>query len=132
MLVRRYASDSVRHRIETHTKISPFIQALDKRAFPLLLAIRLAPVLVYSWTNALFAISRLSLGKYMLGTVIGAIPRVAAGFAAGQAGLSIVQQLRQGMAPGVVTWIILGGAIVSIGDVGCRGEGLDRFDPPQG
>jgi len=122
LVVRRFASQTVRNRIETNPNLSPFIQALDKRAFPLLLAVRLAPVLVYSWTNALFAISRLSLSKYVLGTAIGAIPRVAAGFAAGQAGLSIVQKLRQGLVPGFATWIILGGAILSIGLLGILGK----------
>lgn len=122
LLVRKFASGTVRVRIESNPRLSPFIQALDKRAFPLLLAIRLAPVLVYSWTNALFAISRLSLGKFALGTALGGIPRVAAGFAAGQAGLSIVQELRKGLAPGVATWIILGGAVVSIGMLGIAGK----------
>jgi uncharacterized membrane protein YdjX (TVP38/TMEM64 family) len=122
LMVRRFASHAVRNRIETNPKLAPFIEALDKRAFPLLLAVRLAPVLVYSWTNALFAISRLSLSKYVLGTAIGGFPRVVAGFAAGQAGLSIVQKLRQGLVPGVATWIILGGAVLSIGLLGVLGK----------
>jgi uncharacterized membrane protein YdjX (TVP38/TMEM64 family) len=122
VLVRRFASGSLRSRIESNPKLAPFIQVLDKRAFPLLLAIRLAPVLIYSWTNALFAISSLSLPRYVLGTLVGAIPRVVAGFAAGQAGLSIVQELRRGLVPGTDTWILLGGALVSIGILGFVGK----------
>lgn len=122
VLVRRYAAGPVRERIVHNQKLSPFIQALDKRAFALLLAVRLAPVLVYSWTNALFAISRLSLPRYVLGTAIGAIPRVAAGFAAGRAGLSIFSEIRRGIAPSWVTWVVLGGAVAVIGLLGIFGK----------
>ena len=122
LLVRRFAAQAVRHRIENHPKLSPFARALDKRAFTLLLAVRLAPVLVYSWTNALFAISRLTLPKYVLGTAIGAIPRVAAGFAAGQAGLSIFREFRAGQMPGWAAWVVLGGAIALIAVMGMVGR----------
>lgn len=122
LLVRRYAAQSVRDRIETHPKLAPFVHALDKRAFLLLFAIRLAPVLVYSWTNALFAISRLSLGRFILGTVLGAIPRVVAGFAAGRAGLSILQGFRDGNAPAWTAWLVLGGAVAFIAILGIVGK----------
>lgn len=122
LLVRRYAAQSVRDRIETHPKLAPFVHALDKRAFLLLFAIRLAPVLVYSWTNALFAISRLSLGRYILGTVLGAIPRVVAGFAAGRAELSILQGFRDGDAPAWTAWLVLGGAVAFIAILGIVGK----------
>ncbi len=122
LAVRRYAARSVRDRIEAHPKLAPFVHALDKRAFILLFAIRLAPVLVYSWTNALFAISRLSLGRYVLGTILGAIPRVVAGFAAGQAGLSIFQEFRDGNAPGWTAWLVLGAAVAFIAILGIVGK----------
>lgn len=122
LLVRRFAAESVRRRIETHPKLAPFVHALDRRAFILLFAIRLAPVLVYSWTNALFAISRLSLPKYVVGTALGAAPRVVAGFAAGQAGLSIVQELRSGKVPGWAAWVVLGGAVAFIAVLGIVGK----------
>ena len=122
LMVRRYAAQSVRDRIETHPRLSPFVHALDKRAFALLLAIRLAPVLVYSWTNALFAISRLTTARYVFGTVVGATPRVAAGFAAGQAGLSIFEEIRSGVAPAWTAWLVLAAAIGLIALLGIVGK----------
>jgi len=122
LLVRRYAANSVRERVETHPKLSPFVRALDKRAFALLWAIRLSPVLVYSWTNALFAISRLSLRQYVIGTAFGALPRIAAGFAAGRAGLSIFQELREGTAPGWTAWMILLVALALLATLGMVGR----------
>lgn len=122
LLVRRYAATSVRERIEGNPRLAPFAQVLEKRAFALLVAVRVAPVLVYSWTNALFALSHLSLPKYVFGTFFGALPRVAAGFAAGQAGLSIFEEIRQGLAPDGATWWVLGGAIVAIAVLGFVGK----------
>ena len=122
LAVRRFAAGSVRRRIEASPKLSPFLGILDRRAFALLLVVRAAPILVYSWTNALFAISRLRLGPYVAGTFFGALPRVAAGFAAGQAGLSIVQEIRQGLVPRGSTWWILGGGVVLIFVLGVLGK----------
>lgn len=122
LLVRKFAAQSVRERIEKHPRLSPFVHSLDKRAFALLFAVRLAPVLVYSWTNALFAISRLTTTRYVVGTVCGAIPRVAAGFAAGQAGLSIFQHLRNGTMPGWAAWVAFAAAVGLIALMGMVGK----------
>ncbi|MEN9306402.1 MAG: hypothetical protein RL173_334 [Fibrobacterota bacterium] len=122
LLVRRFAADSVRERVERHPKLAPFANALDKRAFALLLAIRLSPVLVYSWTNALFAVSRLSLRQFIVGTALGGLPRIAAGFAAGRAGLSIFQELREGTAPGWTAWLMLLVAVALLAMFGMIGR----------
>jgi uncharacterized membrane protein YdjX (TVP38/TMEM64 family) len=122
LLVRRFAAESVRERIERHPKLSPFANALDKRAFALLLAIRLSPILVYSWTNALFAVSRLSLRQFVVGTALGGLPRIAAGFVAGRAGLSIFEELRAGTAPGWTAWMILVVAVAMLATLGMIGR----------
>jgi uncharacterized membrane protein YdjX (TVP38/TMEM64 family) len=122
LLVRRHAASSLRERIERNAKLSSFARALDQRAFALLLAVRLAPVLVYSWTNALFALSGLGLSRYVLGTFFGAIPRVAAGFAAGRAGLSIFQEFRKGLVPDGAAWWVLGGGVAAIVVLGLLGK----------
>ena len=48
--------------------------------------------------------------------------RVAAGFAAGQAGLSIFQEIRQGLAPAGSTWWLLGGGVALLVALGVLGK----------
>lgn len=102
----------LRTRLQRRRLAAPLLTALDRSPWLLLFGIRLAPVAVFSWTNALFSLSRLGALGYLSASLLGALPRATALVAAGAGATSLGQALSAGRSP-------IAGALALAGGVGC-------------
>lgn len=112
-LLRKGPSEYLRGLLEKHAQMGPFLQFVDRSPFPLLLGIRLAPFAVFAWTNALFALSPISVAAYLSGTAMGAVPRALAMIAAGNGARSLSDAMERGEDP-LLRGIVLGAGVLGI------------------
>jgi len=112
-LLRRGPAGPLRVFLERERRVGQFLSFVEKSPFALLVGIRLAPFAVFSWTNALFALSPIGLLPYLAGTAIGAAPRTLAMIAAGNGARSLAEALERGEDP-LLRGLVLGAGILGL------------------
>jgi len=76
LVIRHMFRDEVRTRLHAHPKVALAMQVLDRHDLAGAILLRIAPVSTFAWTNALLAVSSISLPRFLLTTAAGIAPRI--------------------------------------------------------
>jgi uncharacterized membrane protein YdjX (TVP38/TMEM64 family) len=96
-LVARYVNDGVVD-LESMKRFGPILQRAERGGWRAVALVRLVPVIPHTLGNYALGLTRLDLGSYVLGSLLGQLPMTVAGAEFGAAGLSL--------AAGKADWIL--------------------------
>jgi len=96
-LVARYVNDGVVD-LESMKRFGPILQRAERGGWRAVAMLRLVPVIPHTLGNYALGLTRLDLGSYVLGSLLGQLPMTVAGAEFGAAGLSL--------AAGKADWIL--------------------------
>lgn len=117
LLIRHRFRDEIRTMLPRHPKAALVVQVLDTHGTAAAILLRIAPVSTFAWTNALLAVSSLSLPRFVLTTALGIAPRILLLTWAGGSALDVATALRSGqLAPAPLIALAL--SLGSLGGLG--------------
>lgn len=96
LVIRHRFRDEVRTRLQAHPKAALAMQVLDRHDVAGAILLRIAPVSTFAWTNALLAVSSISLPRFLLTTATGIAPRILLLTWAGGSAMDIAHSFRNG------------------------------------
>jgi len=114
LVIRHIFRDEVRTRLQDHPKAALAVQALDAHSLAGATLLRIAPVSTFAWTNALLAVSSISLPRFVLTTAAGIAPRILLLTWAGGSAVDIVRSFREG-SPNPAALVALALSLTSLG-----------------
>lgn len=98
-VVRRFLQPAVQAAVTRSPRGRAAQAELDEATFRIVVLSRLSPVLPFALASMLLAVSRVARSTYVVGTLIGMLPRTAAAVAVGVATERAVAGLREGWLP---------------------------------
>lgn len=113
LVIRHRFRDEVRMRLQEHPKAALAVQVLDAHGLVGAILLRIAPVSTFAWTNALLAVSSISLPRFVLTTALGIAPRILLLTWAGGSAMDIARTLRSGT-PSPAALLALGLSLASL------------------
>lgn len=111
LVIRHRFRDEIRDRAATYPAASLILEVLDSHGWSAATLLRIAPISTFAWTNALLAVSLLSLPRFLLTTAVGIAPRILLLTWAGGSALDVVAGLKNGQlaaAPLIALFLSLG------------------------
>lgn len=122
LLIRHRFRDEIRTLLHGHPKAALVVQVLDTHGTAAAILLRIAPVSTFAWTNALLAVSSLSMTRFVLTTALGIAPRILLLTWAGGSALDVVTALKSGsLSPAPLIALALSlGSLAGLGWIAAR------------
>ncbi len=110
-LVSRYVNSGLID-LESLPRLGPILQRAEAGGWRAVTVLRLIPVIPHSLTNYALGLTRLSLGGYAVGSLLGQLPMTIAYVSFGAAGEQMSHGGRSWLVPGLIGAVALGASIL--------------------